>query len=48
MEALRQRFQPESNDRACIEFVHSLIDQSLDNWSTRWYDRYQSCFVGIA
>ncbi len=44
VEALRQRFQPELNDRACSEFVNGLIDQSLDNWRTRWYDRYQSCF----
>ena len=48
VEALRERFQPDLNDRACMDYVNALIDQSLDNWRTRWYDRYQSCFVGIA
>ena len=45
VEALRQRFQPELNDRACSDFVNGLIDDSVGSWSTRWYDVYQRAFV---
>lgn len=45
VEALRQRFQPELNDRACGDFVNGLIDDSVGSWSTRWYDVYQRAFV---
>ncbi len=45
VEALRQRFQPELNDRACADFVNGLIDQSLGNWRTRAYDMWQGLFV---
>jgi phosphatidylinositol 4-kinase len=34
--------------RQCVDFVDNLIDQSLDNWRTRWYDKYQRCTLGIA
>ena len=44
---LQERFCLDLNDRACVEFVNSLIDDSLENWRTTWYDRYQRCFVGV-
>ena len=44
---LRERFRLELNDRACMEYVNALIDESLENWRTRWYDRYQRFCVGV-
>ena len=47
--ALRERFRPDlTNDNALIRYVDGLINQSLSNWSTKWYDEYQMCCVGIA
>ena len=45
--ALRERFRLDLNDRACREYVHSLVDDSMENWRTDWYDRYQKYFVGV-
>ncbi len=47
LEAFRQRFKPDLNDQAAIDYVHALIDESIDNWTTTCYDRYQRCCVGI-
>ncbi len=47
IEDLRNRFRPDLHDRAAEEFVHSLIDEAADNWTTTCYDRYQRCCVGI-
>ena len=47
IESLRQRFRLDLSDRACLEFVNSLVDESLENWRTRWYDRYQRFCVGV-
>jgi len=44
---LRSRFCPELSKHQCIQFVNHMIDESLDNWTTRWYDKYQWWFVGI-
>ena len=44
---LRERFRLELNDRACTEYVNGLVDESLENWRTRWYDRYQRFCVGV-
>ena len=44
---LRERFRLDLNDRACREYVQSLVDDSIENWRTDWYDRYQRYFVGI-
>lgn len=44
---LRERFRLDLNDRACREYVYSLIDNSIENWRTDWYDRYQRYFVGV-
>ena len=43
----RQRFRLDLNDRACLEYVNALIDESLENWRTNWYDRYQRYCVGV-
>ena len=30
------------------QFVNEeLINPSIDNWRTRWYDKYQMCCLGI-
>lgn len=44
---LRGRFRLDLNDRACTEYVYSLVDNSTENWRTDWYDRYQRYFVGV-
>ncbi|CAM9596404.1 unnamed protein product [Discosporangium mesarthrocarpum] len=44
---LRARFQPDLSVEECVEFVHDLVEKSMDNWRTRWYDKYQRHFVGI-
>lgn len=44
---LRERFRLDLNDRACREYVYSLVDNSIENWRTDWYDRYQRYFVGV-
>jgi phosphatidylinositol kinase/protein kinase (PI-3 family) len=44
----RQRFQLQLNsDAAAGAFMNSLIDDSMNNWRTNWYDKYQRCCVGI-
>jgi phosphatidylinositol kinase/protein kinase (PI-3 family) len=44
----RQRFQPQlTTDAAAGAFMNSLIDRSMNNWRTSWYDKYQRCCVGI-
>lgn len=47
IKALRQRFNPGLSTNGCQEFVNDLIDQSLNNWTTRWYDKYQRFCMGI-
>ncbi|CAI5724009.1 unnamed protein product [Hyaloperonospora brassicae] len=47
VERLAARFQPELDINSCEDFVHELIDASLDNWRTRWYDKYQRWIVGV-
>lgn len=44
---LRERFRLDLNDRACKEYVQSLVDDSIENWRTDWYDKYQRYFVGV-
>ncbi|DAZ96065.1 TPA: hypothetical protein N0F65_005843, partial [Lagenidium giganteum] len=46
VERLAARFQPDLDINACEDFVHDLIDASLDNWRTKWYDKYQRWCVG--
>lgn len=47
IQQLRERFRLDLNDRACREYVQSLVDDSIENWRTDWYDRYQRYFVGV-
>ena len=47
VEELRARFRLDLSDRACWEYVNSLIDESCGNWRTAAYDHYQRCFVGV-
>ena len=44
---IQERFRLDLNDRACLEYVNSLINDSVENWTTTCYDRYQRCFVGV-
>jgi phosphatidylinositol 4-kinase B len=47
IQQLRERFRLDLNDRACREYVNALVDDSIENWRTNWYDRYQRYFVGV-
>ena len=47
VQGLQERFRLDLNDRACQEYVNTLINDSCENWRTTWYDRYQKCFVGV-
>ncbi|KAL7548993.1 hypothetical protein ACHAWF_012261 [Thalassiosira exigua] len=44
---LKERFRLDLNDNGIRKYVDSLIDESLENWRTRWYDRYQRFCVGV-
>ncbi|DBA01137.1 TPA: hypothetical protein N0F65_001765 [Lagenidium giganteum] len=47
MEGLCDRLKPGARTSECQEFVNNLIDQSINNWTTRWYDKYQRACLGI-
>jgi phosphatidylinositol 4-kinase len=49
VQALRDRFKSSQDlsEADSREYINRLIDQSLDNWRTRWYDRYQYCCQNI-
>ncbi|OQS01304.1 phosphatidylinositol kinase (PIK-J) [Achlya hypogyna] len=47
IDGLRDRLNPGLGKIACQEFANDLVDQSLNNWRTRWYDKYQYCCLGI-
>ena len=46
---LRQRLAPTGCDKKVdiFKFVDSLIEQSVDNWRTKWYDIFQYYVQGI-
>lgn len=44
---LQERFRLDLNDQACLEYVNSLIDDSLENWTPTCYDRYRRFCVGV-
>ncbi|CAD7965419.1 unnamed protein product [Amoebophrya sp. A120] len=44
---LEERFFRGIPDDACIEQIHHLIDNSVNNWRTRQYDNYQRITNGI-
>jgi len=45
---LRRNFLPGQSEEECVSYVHSLIDQSFDNWTTRQYDNYQRISKGVS
>jgi phosphatidylinositol kinase/protein kinase (PI-3 family) len=49
IEALKYRFKPKPGMKKhdYMRHVDELIEQSIDNWRTRWYDRFQYYFQGI-
>lgn len=47
IDQLRERFKLEMNDAACESYVNDLINESIENWRTTCYDRYQYCCVGV-
>jgi phosphatidylinositol kinase/protein kinase (PI-3 family) len=49
IEELRSRFIPKLNmkTRDYMRHVDTLIEQSIDNWRTKWYDKYQYFVQGI-
>lgn len=47
MAGLRARFFEGASDRQCVMLIHQLIDESIDNWRTRWYDAYQRWAQGV-
>lgn len=49
IDELKKRFIPNQNmkKRDYLEHVDMLISQSLGNWRTKWYDKYQYYVQGI-
>lgn len=49
LEMLKRRFHPKLNMKApeYMRHVDDLISQSIDNWRTNWYDKFQYYFQGI-
>lgn len=47
--SLRERLLPKTkmSEGDCKEYINDLIDTSLDNWSTKCYDRFQYCCQNI-
>eukprot|EP00958_Prasinococcus_capsulatus_P019098 scaffold2313_cov202-Prasinococcus_capsulatus_cf.AAC.3 len=44
---LEKRFQRSMTDTDCVQWVLSLIEQSVDAWRSRQYDYYQRVLNGI-
>ena len=49
IEELKKRFLPEPGmkNHDYIRHVDGLIEMSIDNWRTKWYDKYQYYVQGI-
>lgn len=47
LNGLHDRFKPDASRQTCVRFVNDLIDKSMNNWRTRWYDKYQRWAMGI-
>jgi phosphatidylinositol 4-kinase len=47
--ALEKRINPPGiiNDSLLNEHCQNLINESLDNWASKWYDRFQYWAQGI-
>mmetsp|Transcript_45317 Transcript_45317/g.111151 ORF Transcript_45317/g.111151 Transcript_45317/m.111151 type:complete len:145 (-) Transcript_45317:97-531(-) len=48
LERLRDRLCPGLSSKERKAFFNRQINAAIDNWTTKWYDRYQKCFTGIA
>lgn len=46
--ALRDRFHLDWTEEQCVEHAHAIIEQSINNWRTVQYDRYQQITNGIS
>jgi phosphatidylinositol kinase/protein kinase (PI-3 family) len=47
LQEMCERFFPHMNDHAAENMIHTLINQSLDHWTTNAYDQYQRLCQGI-
>ena len=49
VKGVRERLFPRTrmSESDCKEYVNRLVDESLDNWTTRCYDRFQYCCQNI-
>jgi hypothetical protein len=47
VEEFRKRFVLDLSDQEAAMFMHELIDESIDSWTTTCFDRYERCCVGI-
>jgi phosphatidylinositol 4-kinase len=44
---LRSRFYADKTEQECIQCVYTLIEESINNWRSNEYDRYQRITNGI-
>jgi phosphatidylinositol 4-kinase len=49
IDELEKRFNPPgvSNDAEISVYCQNLINSSIDNWRSRWYDKWQYYVQGI-
>jgi hypothetical protein len=47
IDEFKARFSPGATTRQLKKHINDIIDRSIDNYSTRCYDRYQRCVNGI-
>jgi len=45
--ALKERFKLDRTEEECVEHAHSIIEESINNWRTEQYDKYQRITNGI-
>lgn len=37
---LRERFKLDMTQNQCREHITKIIEEAVDNWRTRWYDKF--------
>mmetsp|Transcript_8961 Transcript_8961/g.26912 ORF Transcript_8961/g.26912 Transcript_8961/m.26912 type:complete len:789 (-) Transcript_8961:36-2402(-) len=47
LDGLRERMMASASPSERMRKFDELINLSMNNWTTKWYDRYQKCFTGI-
>lgn len=47
VKGLEERLHLTLSESEIHHMVRGLVDSSLDNWRTKFYDKYQRCCVGI-